>query len=395
MPTAQKRLLVLASTFPAHVGDGVPAFVLDIAREQAREFEVTVLTPRVRGAAEREVIDGVSIVRFGYFPRRWESLADGAILDNLKAKRSRWLQVVPLLLAQVTAIRRIVRDWRPDAIHAHWVIPQGITAAIAARRVPILITTHGGDIYALNRQPIIGVKRRLLRRASRVTTVNAEMAARLGSWGVSAERTRVLPMGVPLDDVLAARARTTPVPARIAVVGRLVEKKGFAVLIDALRHSMADRAWSLHVSGDGPLRTELEAMAAGLPITFLGQLSRAEVLREMGESEVFVVPSVSATSGDQEGLPVVLLEAAAMGCAIVASDLPGINEALTDGVDGLLVPQGDERALAAALVSLLDDAGLRTRLASRARVRGSEYSNATVGLAYRDVVRQVIATPDP
>jgi glycosyltransferase involved in cell wall biosynthesis len=385
------KLLVLASTFPANVGDGVPAFVLDIAREEAADFDVTVLTPRVRGAADREVIDGVTVIRFGYFPRRWEDLADGAILDNLKARPIRWLQVLPLIGGQVRAIRRVVRDWQPDAIHAHWVIPQGVTASIAAPRVPVLITTHGGDIYALNNPLISRIKRRILRRARQVTTVNAEMAARLKAWGVASSRVRVLPMGVPLDDVLSARAKTVPVPARITVVGRVVEKKGFGVLIEALRTFAGDRDWSLHIIGDGPLKADLERQATGLPISFLGQLSRSEVLREMGESEVFVVPSISAASGDQEGLPVVLLEAAAMGCAIVASDLPGINEALTDGVTGLLVPQGDGEALGRAIVALLEDATLRSRLSKAARARGSEYSNDTIGRGYRDTVARVIA----
>jgi glycosyltransferase involved in cell wall biosynthesis len=198
-------------------------------------------------------------------------------------------------------------------------------------------------------------------------------------------------MGVPLGDVLSARAETTPVPARITVVGRVVEKKGFGVLIEALRTFAADRDWSLHIIGDGPLRADLERQAKGLPVTFLGQLPRSEVLREMGESEVFVVPSVAAASGDQEGLPVVLLEAAAMGCAIVASDLPGINEALTDGATGLLVPQGDGAALGRAIVTLLDDAALRSRLSESAQARGSEYSNDTIGRGYRDTVARVIA----
>jgi glycosyltransferase involved in cell wall biosynthesis len=385
------KLLVLASTFPASLGDGVPAFVLDIAREEAVDFDVTVLTPRVRGAAEREVIDGVTVVRFGYFPKRWEDLADGAILDNLKARRSRWLQVLPLVGGQVRAIRRLVRELRPDAIHAHWVIPQGVTARLAAPGVPILVTTHGGDIYALNGGVAARIKQNILRRAHQVTTVNAEMAARLRDWGVDSERLSVLPMGVPLEDVLDARARATPVPGRITVVGRLVEKKGFGVLIEALRDLDTATPWSLHIVGDGPLRTSLEHQAAGLPITFLGQQSRSEVLREMGESEVFAVPSVSAASGDQEGLPVVLLEAAAMGCAIIASNLPGINEALSDGQTGLLVPQGDIAALGSGIRRLLEDEALRSRLSDAARQRGAEYSNATIGLRYRETVARVIA----
>lgn len=384
------RLIVLATTFPASAGDGVPAFVLDIAREQAREFDVTVIVPRVPGAAAREIVDGVDVRRFAYFPRRWERLANGAILDNLKAKRSNWLQVAPLMLAQIRALRRATRELRPAAVHAHWVIPAAVAARFGAPSVPLLVTTHGGDIYALNRPPISGIKRSLLRRAGAVTTVNEEMAARLHSWGVSADHISVLPMGVPLQEAAAVRSRVEPEPGRVTVVGRLVEKKGFGGIIRSVS-TLESGSADLTIVGDGPLRADLERDAAGAAsIRFLGQLSRDRVLEEMGRSSVFAVPSVAATSGDQEGLPVVLLEAAAMGCAIVASDLPGINEAMTDGVDAILVPPGDVDALRDAIARLLADPALRARLGTAARKRAAHYSLDRVGEQYRAAVRAAI-----
>ncbi|MEI6590843.1 MAG: glycosyltransferase family 4 protein, partial [Actinomycetes bacterium] len=123
------NLLVLASTFPAHPNDGTPAFVLDLAKREAKRYSVTVLTPRVKGAAGREVIDGVAVVRYPYFFKRFEDLADGAILDNLKARRSRWIQVPALVFGLWLALRSESNTLRPAAIHAHWVIPQGLVAA--------------------------------------------------------------------------------------------------------------------------------------------------------------------------------------------------------------------------------------------------------------------------
>lgn len=380
------RLLVLASTFPASPGDGVPAFVLDIAAEEAREFDVLVLTPMVPGAARHERIGDVEVRRFRYFPARFEDLADGAILDNLRARRSRWLQVGPLVAAQAAAVRRVVRRFRPDVIHAHWLIPQGFAARMAAPRVPLVVTTHGGDIYALNQAPIRRLKDRILRAAAAVTTVNSDMRGQLVSRGLPEDRVSVLPMGVPLAEAAQAAVGQTRVPGSILVVGRLVEKKGFGVLLEALRILPPEREWSLVIVGDGPLRAELETAAAGLPVTFLGQQARSEVLRHMAHCSVLALPSVTAASGDQEGLPVVLLEGAAMGCAIVASDLPGIN-AVIDGTTGLLVPQGDVRALAGAVDRLLTDEALRARVGAAAAVRAADYSLDRIGAGYRDVVR--------
>lgn len=383
---ARRRLVVLASTFPVTLDDGVPAFVFDIADQEAVDFEVTVLTPRVPGSAARETIGNVAVERFRYFPSRWEDLADGAILDNLKARRSRWLQVIPLVIAQMISLRRLVKRVRPDAIHAHWIVPQGMSASVVAKRIPLLVTTHGGDIYALNNPIAVRIKKRVLRHAASVSTVNAEMVARLVSWGIDAAKIHLLPMGVSLDQAATAAAGRASKPGRLLVVGRLVEKKGIAILLDALRTHVRTSDWSLTIVGDGPIRAELEGLAAGLPVEFLGQLSRDRVLGEMADSSVLLLPSISAASGDQEGLPVVLLEAAAMGSVIVASDLPGINEALTDGVNGLLVPQQDPVALAAAIDSVLSDAALRARLGVAAADRAVDYSLTTIGRKYREVI---------
>lgn len=388
---SRQRLLVLASTFPAHPGDGVPAFVLDLAAAEAVDFDVTVLTPQVPGAARREVIDGVTVVRFRYFFSRFEDLADGAILDNLKAKRSRFLQVLPLMFGQAVALRRLVRELRPDAIHAHWVIPQGMAARAVARGIPTLVTTHGGDIYALNNPIFLAIKKRVLSWAKAVTTVNADMIAKLESWGLPPAKLHMLPMGVSLTEVAKAGASVESEPGRILVVGRLVEKKGFGVLLEALRNHVAHRDWSLTIVGDGPLREELEQQAEGLPVSFTGQLGRAEVLHEMARSSVLALPSISAESGDQEGLPVVLLEAAAMGCAIVASNLPGINEALTDGSTGLLVEQGDAASLGSAIDRLLSSDELRSRIGAAAAERAVDYSIESIGASYRAVIRSMIA----
>ena len=142
--TGRSRLLVVASTFPADAQDGTPAFVRDLAAYEAKEFDTVVLVPRVRGAGADEAVDGMAIRRFRYFLRRFEDLADGAIIENLRGHRMRWLQVLPFFVAEMWALRRAVREHRPDVLHVHWMIPQGISALVAARRVPWVVTTLGG-----------------------------------------------------------------------------------------------------------------------------------------------------------------------------------------------------------------------------------------------------------
>lgn len=374
----------MASTFPRRVGDGTPAFVWKLAEYEGRTFDTLVLAPRLAGAARHEQCGGVTIERFPYFFRRWERLADGAILENVRASRSALLQVVPFLVGEAVALRRALRRFDPDVLHVHWIVPQGLVALAVAGHRPWLLTTLGGDVYAL-RGPLWRVaKSAVLRRAEAVTTMNTDMAARLVALGTDADRVAVLPMGADTERVRSAGVGVSREPGRLLFAGRLVEKKGVAVLLRALQLLPAGLEWSLDVVGDGPLAADLRRQSAGLdrPVRFLGQLGADELSRLMHASEVVVVPSVTAASGDQDGLPVTLLEAMAAGTAVLASRLPGIAEAVQEGQSGLLVHPGDAAALAAALGQLLADPQLRRRLGAGAARRAEEYSTAAVGERY-------------
>lgn len=392
-------MLVLASTFPAEVGDGTPAFVADLARVEATGFDTVVLAPKVPGGRPRETQDGVEVRRYRFFPRRWEDLADGAILENLRARPSRWLQVPTFFLAGALAVRRAVRDTAPDVVHVHWIIPQGLMALLSARGVPWLVTTLGGDLYALTSGPARWLKRRVLRRASAVTVMNEEMRRVVVDLGVPAEKVRVLPMGVALNRIQRSAEPLPRVRGRLVFVGRLVEKKGMEVLLDALGQLPAELEWSLDVAGDGPLRAALEEQARPLGdrVVFHGQQSSTDLAALLGGAELAVFPSVRARSGDQDGLPVALLEAMAAGTPIVASDLPGLSDAVAGGEAaaapaGRLVAPGDAAALGEAIGSVLSDAEARQRMGRAAVERAATYSMDAIGARYVALLQDAIGT---
>ncbi|MCM3661045.1 glycosyltransferase family 4 protein [Georgenia satyanarayanai] len=378
------RLLVLASTFPGRPGDGTPEFVSDLARREAEHFDTLVLVPSVSGSAPRERDGRMAVRRFRYFPRRWETLADGAIIENLRQRPARWLQVVPFIVAEALTTLWAVRRLRPDVVHAHWIVPQGLVATVCAPRTPRLITTLGGDLYALDGPLMRRVKRWVVRRAGHVTVMNEEMRRRVLDLGARPDQVSVMPMGADLSGVVP-RVDRPGGHVRLLFVGRLVEKKGLEVLLTALRSVDADI--SLTVIGDGPLRADLERQARGLPVTFVGQRGRTALRHAYAEADVVVVPSVPAASGDQDGLPVVLLEAMGTGCAVVASDLAGIDEAVRDGVDGVLTPPGDAVRLAQAIDSLAGDPERRAELGRAARDRAASFSADAVGARYVDLLR--------
>jgi glycosyltransferase involved in cell wall biosynthesis len=333
-------------------------------------------------------VGGYRIQRFAYFPKRWENVADGAILENVRAHRWSRVQVPFLILAEAAAIRRAVRVFDPDVVHLHWLVPQGVAGLLGARGLPSVVTTHGGDLYGLRGPWWKALKRAVLARAAAATAVNADMAEQLRRLGHPPGGIHVLPMGADAAGIRSASSGADVVPGRIMFAGRLVEKKGVQVLLDALRQLPDGLDWSLDVVGDGPLRSALEQQAGAWPglVTFHGQRPQHEVAEMWGRCSVAVFPSVPASTGDQDGLPVTLLEAMTTGRPIVASRIPGIDEVVADGETGLLVPPGDAGALAHALGALLGDPDLRTRLAGAARRRAEDFSMEVIGDRYVELL---------
>jgi glycosyltransferase involved in cell wall biosynthesis len=155
-------------------------------------------------------------------------------------------------------------------------------------------------------------------------------------------------------------------PVRVLAVGRLVGGKGFALLLDAL-HALVERGRdvTLTVVGDGPSRVHLHDQAARLGlgdrVAWLGAVGQDEIRDRYARADVFCLPSFA------EGVPVVLMEAMAMEVPVVATRIAGIPELIADGETGLLVTPGRVDELAAALLRLADDAGLRARLGRAGR----------------------------
>jgi glycosyltransferase involved in cell wall biosynthesis len=256
-----------------------------------------------------------------------------------------------------------------------------------ARRAPLVVTTLGGDLYALNAAPLRWLKRRVARAAAVITVMNSDMASRARELG--ATDVRVMPMGARFSVVSPV---PTDGPVRLLAVGRLVEKKGFDVLLGALEH-VPDAV--LTIVGGGPEEPGLHSAAAGLGgrVTFAGQLGREELDEAYRHADIAVFPSRPASSGDQDGLPVAMLEAMGSGLAVVASDLAGLNEAITHGESGVLVEPGNPAALATAIGELAADPARRRALGEAAARRALDYTVDAVGAGYRALLKEVTATP--
>jgi glycosyltransferase involved in cell wall biosynthesis len=250
--------------------------------------------------------------------------------------------------------------------------------------LPLVVSLHGSDVSLAERHWATALAGGYaLRRAAAVTACSADLRARAARIGASPSRSRVLPYGV---DPLAFCPRPESRPAvraelglaedqpLVLALGRFVYKKGFGVLLDAWPAVLAEHPRAhLAIVGDGDLRQELEQQTHRLGIagsvTFTGSLKRAATSRYLASADVFVVPSVRDQSGNVDGLPNTLLEGMGSARPIVASRLAGIPQVIDDGVHGLLVPERDHDALAAAITRLLADPVLAANLGGNARRR--------------------------
>ena len=395
------RILVLTSTFPRWQGDNEPPFVFELCRRLGDEFDLTVLAPHAPGAMRYEWMEGIEVVRFRYGFSAWERMAyQGGILANLK--RSRWCYLLlPLFfLSQLTVLRRIVRYQHIDVIHAHWLIPQGLTVAIASLVMkngpPMICTSHGGDLLGLNGWLLRSIKRWVIRRSAQLTVVSRAMAAYALSQGARPERLHTISMGVDTINRFTPDISVSRATNELLFVGRLVEKKGCAYLLAAmpeiLRHFPDTR---LSIVGSGAmkktLKWQVENIGIAHAVTFHCAVNNAELPNWYRRATIFIAPSIVTSQGDQEGLGLVLVEALACGCPVIASDLPAIQDVVIDGVTGVLVQHQDSAGVARAVVALLAAPERRRQLAEKGRdhvVRNFDWTS--VAARYRQLLSELI-----
>jgi glycosyltransferase involved in cell wall biosynthesis len=181
----------------------------------------------------------------------------------------------------------------------------------------------------------------------------------------------------------------------VLFVGRLSEKKGCSILIEAMALVQAKLPGSeLVIIGDGHQRSLLEEMAHRLlrKFRFLGKQPPSVIREWMQNSSVFSVPSITAQTGDAEGFGIVFAEAQACELPVVSFESGGIPEAVQHGETGFLVPEGDRQGLARELLRVLEDQGLAARLGRAGRLRVHEkFSLAKQSLLLEDIYDEVAA----
>jgi len=315
-----------------------------------------VATSLTYALAESPAVERVVVCSSGGEPHTSDVTAHGIPLELIPRPSP---QPVALLRA-ATALARVLRREQPHVVHAHnpgAAAASGLARVLAGTRRTAIVTTFHGVVPSR-----IGRARRALASSDLVVGVGPSTTAALVDAGLPAERAVTIINAVeptPARDEADVRrefgADRLPL---IVTVGRYFTEKNQRLLLEAV--ALLDRPVRALVVGYGPTEAELRARAAEL------ELGDAAVItgERHDAADLIAAADVLALSSTREALPLVLLEAMALGTPIVSTDVGGVGDVVTDGETGLLVPPNDAPALAAALERVLDDPDLAARLAA-------------------------------
>ena len=383
-------IVMLTTSYPRFPGDGIGSFVEPLAHRVAeRGHQVHIVAPwhpLVRRPARE---GGVHFHFFRYAPLRRLSLFGYA--EGLKADvglRPAVYLVTPFALAAWwRAVRQVARSTGASILHAHWVVPGGFFAAVSNPGLPLVISLHGSDVFVAEGNPLARAAARFAFGGSQwVTACSDELRQRALELGAKPDHTEVVPYGVDTDrfkpdaDARDRVRRTRGLGSEDSLVvaaGRLVRKKGFEFLIDAVAALKNKRPrLTLLLAGSGDLEHELQDRAvqqgAADRVVFLGAVGQDQIAELLSAADIVVVPSVRDDAGNVDGLPNVLLEALASGTPVIATPVGGLGAAAIDGQTARVVPQRNREALAGAIDELLLNRKTGTRLGQRARAEMCE-----------------------
>ncbi len=381
---APLRIVCPTYWYPQHASDTQATYVHDINRHLVRRGnKVTVVTPGDRTLPAEDNFDGVDVVRF---PMELPSdLTYGRVAQGKVSVLGRFARLAVMahyMEAQYRATVAAARSHGADVLHAHWAIPTGPAAVLAAQRlkIPSVITMHGGDVYVNPEQGYDFPTRWYVRPPLRWTLNHVDAltaitedcrqhALRAGAPdrsihlifnGTDLRRFSPSPNGRSVDPRFGSQM--------IFACRQLFPRKGIRFLVEAVAQ-LKPRfpELKLVLAGDGFERPALvklaEELGIGNDVTFLGWVPNVSLPQYYRAAAISVIPSL------EEGFGIPAAEA--MGCEVpvVASDAGGLPEVVEHGVTGLIVPRGDTSALAKAIESLLENPEQARRMGVAGRER--------------------------
>lgn len=364
------KIGVITSAYPEFEDDPHGIFVHRLMKEISKQgHEVHVLAPYT-GDKTKYVLEGVNVERFHYFyPKRFQNLCGkSGMIDNVKEGFLVKFQVLTFLFFNIIHSLKKFKDM--NIIHVQWPIPNGLGSLFLKKLygVPYINTIHGEEVYLSKRYHTLFALKWFVNNSTKTVTNSSATRNSCLKAGLEKEKLEIIPFGVDTEFFRPLKIQKNESVFQILAVGYLIERKGFEYLIKAIKEVLKKyENVQLTIVGSGPLEKKLKSLIIELKLEnnakIMKNVSDNELLHLYNSSDIFVLPSIVDSQGNTEGLGVVLLEALACKLPIIGSDTGGIPDIIQDGETGLLVPEKDVSGLSNAILSLVEDKGLREKVA--------------------------------
>ncbi len=357
------KILLLSSVYPRFEADQeVPWLRASVLFLKNAGCEIAVAAPSHRGLKSHE-IDGVKVHRFRYAPAKLEFLTHDEGAPSKMAKNPLLqLLAIPYIIIGSFFTLKICLKFKPQIIHVHWPFPHGFMAFFAKifYKAPIILNFYGAELLLMRKKKWIKpFLKFFIKHANQVIAISGFTAKRVEE--IYPRKIEILPYGTTFLNSCAAEENPKGEVYRILFVGRHIERKGLEYLIKAAAMLNSDK-FQVRIAGTGDLTEKLKELAekeAPKQVLFLGKLPKEELAKEYQNANCFVLPAIVDSKGDTEGLGVVLIEAAEYGVPVIASDVGGIPDIVIDRKTGLLVPEKNSEAMAAAIKELSENEALQ------------------------------------
>ena len=402
---------VLTHNYPRFPGDFSGTFIEALCQEFARqEQQVTIWAPfdpayqkaedrrqrtedrrqEDRKTGGQEALD-LRLYRYAFSDQAHTLGYMRTMQSDLALRRNSYWLGPAMMVAGMATVTREARRLRPDLLHAHWLLPNGLIGAVASRLlgIPLVISVPGSDAQVANANPVFrALARFAMRQASLMTANSADLRDAVAALDPTvlhkfdlilygADPTALKPDPTGVADLQAHWIANQPItqspshPVIVLCVGRMVYKKGFDTLIRALAEpTLRDQDVLAVMIGEGDQKAEWQALAQALGVNdrlrWVGNVPKDKIGLYYNACDVLVNPSVRKPV---DGLNVCVLDAMSCGKTVVGSMVAGNPLAIVDGETGFLTAEGDPGALAAALAKLAADPALRQRMGAAARQR--------------------------
>jgi len=364
------KIGVITSAYPEYEDDPHGIFVHRLMREIVKQgHEVKVLAPFAGGKTKFN-LEGVDVERFNYFyPRRFQRLAGrSGMIDNVKEGFLVKLQVISFLFFNIVYSLRKFRDM--DIVHVQWPIPNGLGALFLKKiyGIPYINTIHGEEVYLSKRYHTIFALKWIVNNAKKTITNSSATRDSCLEAGLDEYNIQIIPFGVDTDFFKPLKLPKNEDMFQILSVGYLIERKGFEYLIRAMKEVLKKHKNArLKIVGSGPLENKLKNMIIKLElqneVEIIKNVSDEELLRLYNSSDLFVLPSITDSQGNTEGLGVVLLEAMASGLPVIGSNVGGIKDIIVDNETGLLFQEKNSQEIVDKIIFTIENKSKMNKLA--------------------------------